>query len=682
MDAEPVYRIQWSEEKLRQLEEQLTGVWAEDAWPMTVRGTNGQPVQRFFQFTFASRGLNVEFKYALWYRFEKEEKSQTRLGKHTLYYALLHLRRWLNQVAPELPSLTERSLDFWLCSLRTYLVEAGRYHPPKHSKKLHSSQTYYESGSEDKHICIFRVLYRTILEAYDERPEMEKEIWNLRKLGCSLNLSNSTHILNFTLIVQPWLRRSAQLYMKYMLPIRSVAACHNKLFSIRHFSLFLEECAPQAQAANIDRVMILNYLSALQTEHHLSAGTRNRYLMNLRHFLETCAHRLCLPGFTREQLIFEEDLSVLPEYGTREIPQEVQAQLREHLQTLPTTLLRMVTILLEVGLRVNELCQLPLNCLTYDDKHEWYLHYYQSKTHTEQVIPLVQQEVIGAIQAQQQEIRERWGESCVYLFPSASSRRLPFKQSNFGDLLNKWAVTHEIRDRTGKLYRFTAHQFRHSLGMRLINEDVPIEVVSRLLGHKTLTMTQIYARVRDKKMRADLERAARKRKTVDYQGKEVKGDPRANDPEVQMTRKGVRGQTLAVGGCARLVVLGDCSHANKCLTCPMWLTSTDDLPALKSFYQRATRLKERASAVGNQVVIEQQDRIIPLLAVRIKSLEEAPMDGSLCVEDVLAQLRTDLAEAESALEEAREAGLVLAAKHLERIVEEIKTRLTALEESA
>jgi hypothetical protein len=82
------------------------------------------------------------------------------------------------------------------------------------------------------------------------------------------------------------------------------------------------------------------------------------------------------------------------------------------------------------------------------------------------------------------------------------------------------------------------------------------------------------------------------------------------------------------------------------------------------------------------VVIEQQDRIIPLLAVRIKSLEEAPMDGSLCVEDVLAQLRTDLAEAESALEEAREAGLVLAAKHLERIVEEIKTRLTALEESA
>lgn len=77
--------------------------------------------------------------------------------------------------------------------------------------------------------------------------------------------------------------------------------------------------------------------------------------------------------------------------------------------------------------------------------------------------------------------------------------------------------------------------------MRLINEDVPLEVVSRLLGHRSLQMTQVYARVHDKKMRVDLERVSRKRKTVDYQGNAVKGDARANDPEVQMARKGVRG---------------------------------------------------------------------------------------------------------------------------------------------
>ena len=248
--------------------------------------------------------------------------------------------------------------------------------------------------------------------------------------------------------------------------------------------------------------------------------------------------------------------------------------------------------------------------------------------------------------------------------------------------MNTWALKYEIKDQNEQLHRFTAHQFRHTVGMRLINEDVPLEVVSRLLGHRSLTMTQVYARVRDKKLQTDLERVARKRKTVDYQGNAVKGDPQANEPEVQMTRKGVRGQTLPVGGCGRLVVLGECSHANKCLTCPMWLTSTDDLPSLKSFYERAIHLKQRATEVGNQVVVDQQGRIVTALAVRIKSLEATEMDGSLCVDDVLAQLRTDLAEAESGLEEAREARLMLAARHLERAITEIKARIAALEEPA
>ncbi|MBO0793084.1 MAG: hypothetical protein J2P36_19350, partial [Ktedonobacteraceae bacterium] len=124
---------------------------------------------------------------------------------------------------------------------------------------------------------------------------------------------------------------------------------------------------------------------------------------------------------------------------------------------------------------------------------------------------------------------------------------------------------------------------------------------------------------------------------------------------------------------------GDCPHANQCLTCPMWLTSTDDLPALKSFYDRAIRLKQHALEKGNQIVIKQQDRIIPTLTLHIKSLEEPSMDGSLCVDEVLSQLRLDLAEAEVGLEEAQSAGLVLAVRHLERAIIEMKMRIAALE---
>jgi hypothetical protein len=101
--------------------------------------------------------------------------------------------------------------------------------------------------------------------------------------------------------------------------------------------------------------------------------------------------------------------------------------------------------------------------------------------------------------------------------------------------------------------------------------------------------------------------------------------------------------------------------------------------ALKSFNERAMRLRQRAQEVGNQVVVQQQTHIITNVTVRLKSLEEPEADGTLNLDEILAQLRTDLAEAISGLEEARSAGLLLAAKQLERVIGELKTRLAALE---
>ena len=675
MNPEPVHAILWSEEKRSRLQACLTGEWAEDTWILIGR-EKGKQIQHLFHFAFRSSWLVLEFKYALWYQLTHGMgRSPSSQGK--LFYQLRFLVSWLNHVAPTAHSLLERDLAFWDCSLRTWLVESGHYSRPS-KKSLQATQTYQPCVYEDRRISLFRLLYHTLAEVYDDRPETEKDIWDLRKLSIPLNLSTCLHRLNFTVLSQPWLRSLAKHYLKYNLTIHSASDCANKLSAIRQFSHFLAQEAPQTPGTNLDRALILRYLSYLQ-EQKLAVAVRHRYLVNLRTFLETCVHQLHVSSLMQEPLIFNDDLPKLPDQGTREIPEEVLVQFRTHLEALPTTTLRMVTILLETGLRLNELCQLPVDCLICDDKHEWYLRLYQSKTHWEHVIPLVETAVVGAIQAQQQDIRAKWGNDCPYLFPSPTSHTKPCLQPTFTRRLNEWAVKYQIKDRKQKLYHFTAHQFRHTLGMKLINEDVPLEVVSRLLGHRSLSMTQIYARVRDKKVRADLERVAHKRKTVDYQGNAVKGDPRANDSEVQMTRKGVRGQTLGVGGCARLIVLGDCTHANKCLTCPMWLTSTEDLPALKSFYDRAIRLKQRAIEKGNQIVTEQQDRIIPTLALRIKSLETTEMDGSLCVDDVLAQLRTDLAEAACGLEEAQASGLVLAARHLERAITEMKMRIAALE---
>jgi integrase len=663
----------WSEEKQKRLQDALVGSWAEDEWKFTL--PNGS--HRYMHFALLiSPSLKNELKYALWQKFDSG--AWKREQGHLSHCNLLSLMvQWFNLVAPNCFSLLERSLDQWEISLRTYLTETNQY-KPRPRQRLCANQAYGSYQSEDARIALLRQLYRIIADAYDDRPETEKDVWDLRKMGVFLNLSLTESKLNFILISQPWLRGIAKAFFKYLVATQSASTCMGKLGSLRQFSLFLTAEAPSCGISDMNRALVLKYLDFLRAQNK-TTSRRNMLVYHLRLFLETCAHRLQLAGVTKERIIFDDDFVKEPEALSREIPEEVLVQLRNNLDALPTITLRMVTILLEVGLRVNEVCCLPLDCLVCDDRHEWYLRFYQSKVSREHIIPLIDQAVVETIQAQQQEVRERYADQCRYLFPKPRFSMLPYKQGTFSMALNTWAVKCDIRDRNGGLWRFQSHQFRHTVGMRLINEDVPLDVISRLLGHRSLEMTRRYAQKRAAQLRAELERVHRKRKTVDAAGLVVKGDSRANDPEVQMTRKGVKGQTLPVGGCGRLVVLGDCSHANKCLTCPMWLTSTDDLSALKSFYDRAIRLKQHAMAKGNQFVIDQQDRIIATLTLRIKSLEATEMDGSLCVDDVLAQLRTDLAEAECGLEEAQAAGLVLATRHLERAMTEMKMRIAALE---
>jgi integrase len=675
--------ISWSEERQRSLQEQLQGLFVSDAW--LVGPPDVPEKQCVLDFSaLQSSFLKVELKYAVWCKFQRKEWALEGSRHDRNRGCLRALILWLNHVAPGAQSFLEKNLSQWELSLRTFLAERGKLKQDRpHNRYVTRKQVLvYHDTRENETIRWFRQMYKIVASAYDDRQEVEKEIWDLHKMGLEVNMASTTHRLNFTHISQPWLRDLAKEYMRYNIAVHSPGDCIGKLTAINAFSSFLTQYHPHLSTSGLDRSLMVEYIGYLR-DRQVSDSWECHALVSLRTLLETSVYRLGRQDLPKERLIFDDDLPKEKKRLPREIPEEVLAQIREHLESLDTTMLRMVTILLECGLRISELCTLSFDCLICDDKHDWYLKFYQIKLKQEHVIPLVNETVIAVIQAQQEDTRVRWEDKSPYLFtrPLRRSRGqpLPFVRLTFTNRLNRWALEKNIRDRHGRLYRLQSHQFRHTVGMRLINDDVPLEVIRRLFGHHTMRMTQVYARMRAAKVRDALERVALSRKTVNAAGQVVKGDARANDPEVQLMRKGIRGQTLPIGGCGRLVVLGECNYANKCVTCPMWLTSTDDLPALKSFYERAVRLRQRAEHAGNQVIMQQQTHIITNLQVRLKSLEEPETDGTLSLDEMLTQLRTDLAEAESGLEEARAAGLLLAAKHLERVIGEIKARLTALE---
>jgi integrase len=462
MNQESAHLFLWSAEKQLRLHASLSGMWAEDSWQLEGIDWKEQPVHRTLCFTFPNDALKEEFKYAMWFQWTQGIwHGYHKRGQQAVLHSLRYLVTWLQEMGSALPSFLQRPLEFWECALRTWLVQTDQYVLRSSRRLMATTHTYKRYVTEDRRIYLFRTIYQTLVEAYDDRAPTEKDVWDLRTFGVALNLSQAGHKLNFTLISQPWLRALAKRYVEYVLAVHSASNAQRKLTALQHFSTFLAKHRPQAGIADLDRALILHSVSFLR-DQHLASVTWRHYLGSLRAFLETCAHRLAVPGLTHELLIFDEDFPKRTEGSTREIPAEVLVQLSAYLKALPTTLLRMVAILLSVGLRVSELCQLPVNCLITDDNHEWYLRFYQSKTRRELVIPLVEEEVIGAIQVQQQEIRARWGDACAYLFPSPSSPSKPYLQATFRRRLNEWALQCQITDRHQHLYHFTAHQFRHT----------------------------------------------------------------------------------------------------------------------------------------------------------------------------------------------------------------------------
>ncbi len=676
MSAEAAVR--WSPEKQAALGARLTGRWAEDVWSFPAVRRDRGPITLRFTFACRSAGLNLELKYALWRKFDG---GQWRLDfkDQSVPNILAHLVRWLNEAAPDGRSFLDRPLVWWETALRSWLVAGDRYHP-RTFRHLRADQTYREHRLEDTRVRLLRWVHATIAEAYDDRPEFAKDVWDMRRLGLVLNPSVQGNLLNFTVVDPPWLRQMAKDFLRYNLAVHAPGDSLNKLRAFAVFGRFVAGEPRLRGVADLDRRATTDFVAWLVAQGYDDRYRRNVLTM-LRTIVTACAHELRVPGFPTETLVLAADLPQHRRDLPREIPEEVLDQLRRHLDALPTTTLRMVVILLECGLRISELCILRRDGLLRDDRGRWSLRLYQWKGKQEHVIPLVDEEVVATIQAQQQDVRERHGDATVCLFPRPSAAGQPYLQGAFAQAINKWAVAHDIRDRAGGLWRFQSHQFRHTVGMRLINDDVPLEVIARLFGHGSLLMTQRYARKRAERIRAELERVQRGRRTVDYRGQVVAGDPAANDPDVELVRRGIRGQTLPLGNCGRLLVRGPCEHANKCLTCPFWLTSTDDLPGLQAFHARAVRLRERALAVGNATVAANQDAIIHNLALRVAALA-APAEGAApTLPDLAGQVRAELAEAEAALDEARAAGLVLAEKQVGRLALDLRGRLAALREA-
>ena len=278
-------------------------------------------------------------------------------------------------------------------------------------------------------------------------------------------------------------------------------------------------------------------------------------------------------------------------------------------------------VLIETGLRGGDACGLPFSP-TLDDSAGWpCLRFEDSKVRAEQLIPL-SAKAAAAIRSQQDHVLQHWPAGSPWLFPGITGNddgTKPYSHRTFAQQLAHWQHIIGLRDEAGQPVTVTGHQFRHTVGTRLINSGVPQHVVQKLLGHASPHMTAHYAHIHDTTIRDAFDHYQRQR--VNIAGETLGYDPdapTANAEWVKHNLSRIR-DSLPNGYCGR-PPQQDCPHPNACLTCPDFQTTPQFLDIHRRQATTNLSLIARAEANGQirladnlRQVQTSLDRIIPAL---------------------------------------------------------------------
>lgn len=614
----------WTEERHQNLEDLLIGFWAQGEWDMAecplVPAANF-PEGTMFQklkFDCVSPSINIELKYACWQKFERGEWS---LKTQTHQVLVRRIIAWLNHIHSSGTSILELNNKSGKRSLRCFLEKNGwlRNVTKPH---LNKDMNIVRHKNPDQHFCAFRQIINMLNEFYDDRPEYEKNRWNIKKMGFSSSQVKAEVTLNFESISQPWMLEATKKFIFYHGMQYSGEDCLHKLYILREFSAYLAENYPSIHPSSFDRDLIIKFLGKLK-ERGLSSASIHKILGGIRYFIELSS-REKWAEFPERPLIYKEDFPRIPKPLPRFIPQDVLDQLNENLDGLPIIYARMTLLVQECGMRVSELCSLQFNCLRQDADGDWFILYYIRKMKKDHMVP-ISKEIAIIIQQQQEDVRAESGNDNVYLFPHPNSQKRPIQRHMYVRALNRLSYERRICDNTGKLYCFGIHQFRHTLGTQMINNGVPQHIVQRILGHETADMTNRYAHIFDSTLKQEFIKF--KGKTVNVYGQVIERTEGAYDSEdSQWLKQQIHAQALPNGSCALPSNLNKCPHANACHTCIHFRTDARFLPQHEAQLEQTRSIIKTARTNGWERQVEMNEQVELNLSKIIESLKQTYID--------------------------------------------------------
>lgn len=262
--------------------------------------------------------------------------------------------------------------------------------------------------------------------------------------------------------------------------------------TIKAYKIDLRQfCQYSFQIENpLERTNLNTYISELHKKY--KPKTVKRKIASMKAFVRYLEYEdiICDDPFKKVSVKFREP-KILPKTIPYQLLEQYFRTLYRYKKSIDNTGLNRKPVIRDIavsellfatGMRVSELCCLQPGDL---DLHNKKVLIY-GKGAKERVLQIGSEDVMNAVREYINCFREEI-ESGNYLFVNSQGNRL--SEQSVRIMVVKYCKMADIS------LHITPHMFRHSFATLLLEEDVDIRYIQRLLGHSSITTTEIYTHV-------------------------------------------------------------------------------------------------------------------------------------------------------------------------------------------
>ena len=339
---------------------------------------------------------------------------------------------------------------------------------------------------------------------------------------------------------------------------------------LREFAGWLAHNAPDVGCvADLRRAHIETYKLHLATRPSARGGALTKTSL-AEHLgtLRTCFERLTEWGgddVPARVLVFSGDLPIRDEPLPRFLDDGAFTKLLQATRANPDPFVRLcVEFLARTGIRKGEFLDLTVDSVVQIGAAYW-LHVPLGKLRNDRYIPL---------HPQLKDLLDEWlarrpaGLRSPYLFIEHGQR---IRQNRVDRAVTKVAEAAGIG-------HVSPHRLRHTLATQAINRGMSLEAIAALLGHRSMRMTMVYARIANRTVADEYFTVSEKVEALYEAPKTLPAT--AEGTEMTKLRREMHTRMLGNGYCARPVGL-DCHFESICESCTFFQTTIDFRPTLE-----------------------------------------------------------------------------------------------------